>query len=756
MSNQILDTPWQRQVESQFEPYDVLCFLALPSRKHLFIKRSEISDDTYKMLSQWNSTDNIYLAQNTFQESLVIRDKHPDVPPRSVNYKDAKLGRTKENVKTIRTVYLEVDENGVAVKARIMADPRLPQPHIVLESSPNKFQFMWFVTDMDAASQESLLKAMVTEFGCDPACVDATRVLRLAGYKNLKPSYKVDGVSPLVRIVNTCDAPRYRREDFKIKLSVAPALTSPSDTSTQTTTELLRSTASAIESVLAEAAIVHSARMRWNAADLKWQLAACPWAQNHTKIPGVFTDGDAMVGLHASGAPDFKCLHGHCADKGWAQFRAHLEKNLGRTVNVVPNSAVIAFPASPITVSRAQVPTTCGAAENVVPIEIVPTLGDIPDMPDAVLDGRLGEICQRILVPQFPMAYAWPTLVTVAGVMVPRDVPPQTAESGSFVFGSETRTNLYTAPVGPIHSGKSQAIDWARKTLGLPGENYSDIKAGSAEGLLLKMSRLPRADSRLMDIDEWKHYFEKASIDKSSFMTILNTNFYKNCVNMVIARGKEISIDCAISWIGGIVFEEYGTVVGAAALGGFYDRLYQSICPSNYVHYYKPWDGIPEAVSPVAVKIDGSVWEVTRQWQKENPALGRELEISVRVATICASFDGRRVLTGKDMESGAPRANMEYQSWVRTKLKPNAGENPNAQCANAITTWLQSHAPKGEWVDMVDLKRGLNYSRMRLGPTVFASAVMGLASPISNTIELKTVKRTNGKPQNLVRLVDDK
>src|SRR5580692_9524235 len=69
------------------------------------------------------------------------------------------------------------------------------------------------------------------------------------------------------------------------------------------------------------------------------------------------------------------------------------------------------------------------------------------DMPDSVLDGRLGEICQKRMVPIYPVAYAWPALVTVAGALVQR---------GPKGF---PRTNLYPCLAGDKATGKSSSID---------------------------------------------------------------------------------------------------------------------------------------------------------------------------------------------------------------------------------------------------------------------------------------------------------
>jgi hypothetical protein len=50
------------------------------------------------------------------------------------------------------------------------------------------------------------------------------------------------------------------------------------------------------------------------------ELAACPWADEHTT-----GRGGAAVMIHASGAFDFTCLHAHCGRRDWRDFRATME-----------------------------------------------------------------------------------------------------------------------------------------------------------------------------------------------------------------------------------------------------------------------------------------------------------------------------------------------------------------------------------------------------------------------------------------------
>ena len=97
----------------------------------------------------------------------------------------------------------------------------------------------------------------------------------------------------------------------------------------------------------------------------------------------------------------------------------------------------------------------------------------LPDMPDSVFDGALGEICQNRLK-DFPIAYAYPAILTAASVLVrPNE--------------STLRTNLYTSLVGAVHTGKSESIDRANFQMALRPPFLAQIKAGSAEGLLAKL-----------------------------------------------------------------------------------------------------------------------------------------------------------------------------------------------------------------------------------------------------------------------------
>ncbi len=94
--------------------------------------------------------------------------------------------RTKEDIESIRHVYLDLDQGGAQALEAIENSNAVPKPNYVLNSSPEKHQVVWKVEGMGLEEAEGLLHAMAREFGGDPAATDATRVLRLPGFANKK------------------------------------------------------------------------------------------------------------------------------------------------------------------------------------------------------------------------------------------------------------------------------------------------------------------------------------------------------------------------------------------------------------------------------------------------------------------------------------------------------------------------------------------------------------------------------------------
>lgn len=104
--------------------------------------------------------------------------------------KDGAYSRTKENIKDIRHVYLDLDRNGDQSLEAIRTSFEVPAPNFVLDTSPGKHQVVWKVADVNQDQAESLLHSLANQFDGDLAATDTARVLRLPGFANRKLAYQ--------------------------------------------------------------------------------------------------------------------------------------------------------------------------------------------------------------------------------------------------------------------------------------------------------------------------------------------------------------------------------------------------------------------------------------------------------------------------------------------------------------------------------------------------------------------------------------
>jgi hypothetical protein len=296
------------------------------------------------------------------------------------------------------------------------------------------------------------------------------------------------------------------------------------------------------------------------------------------------------------------------------------------------------------------------------------------DMPDTVLDSRLGELCYTRMS-AFPRAYAWHAVLPVASVRVPR--------------AQGTRANLYSGLVGPVHSGKTQAIQYAEKLFGVESPIVMDMMCGSAEGLTKEVGDAA-GEPRLFSPDELGHLLEKSKIENSSYSFILNRAYSQTGFKVRMRHGQVANFNCELSIVGGLVEERFQDLFGAATTGGLYDRFIFGLCPGNFVFDYFPFDDVRATQSldhPVPVTIDSEVWKMKSQWRADNPGLNmRIVEHAIRAATVCASFDGRRILRASNL--GTAWEFIKYQTKIRKLLQPNPGKNFEAIVAHKILDYL--------------------------------------------------------------------
>jgi len=124
--------------------------------------------------------------------------------------KDGAYTRTKQSLKEIRHVYLDIDRNGDQAIELIRTSLVVPTPNFVLNTSPGKYQVVWRIEGANLQQAESLLHAMASHFGGDFAATDASRVLRLPGFANHKLAFEF-----VVQVVQASDAV-YSLRDFSL------------------------------------------------------------------------------------------------------------------------------------------------------------------------------------------------------------------------------------------------------------------------------------------------------------------------------------------------------------------------------------------------------------------------------------------------------------------------------------------------------------------------------------------------------------
>ena len=146
--------------------------------------------------------------------------------------KDGASGRTKDNIKEVRHVYLDLDEDAKAALANIRDSLDAPPPNFVLDTSPGKHQVVWKIEGVDIEQAESLLHSLANQFGGDSAATDATRVLRLPGFVNRKyaldPEFSVQAHQECNRV--------YSLRDFTIREDSPDAARRPEDAHSTTRT----------------------------------------------------------------------------------------------------------------------------------------------------------------------------------------------------------------------------------------------------------------------------------------------------------------------------------------------------------------------------------------------------------------------------------------------------------------------------------------------------------------------------------------
>lgn len=110
-------------------------------------------------------------------------------------------GRSAKDVRSVRALFIDTDG------APFPTDLPL-QPHLVVQSSPNKYHLYWLVNDVTLSDFGTLQQALAEHYGTDPSVRDLPRVMRLPGF------YHCKGEPVMVQLLEARDHASYNPADI--------------------------------------------------------------------------------------------------------------------------------------------------------------------------------------------------------------------------------------------------------------------------------------------------------------------------------------------------------------------------------------------------------------------------------------------------------------------------------------------------------------------------------------------------------------
>ena len=356
------------------------------------------------------------------------------------------------------------------------------------------------------------------------------------------------------------------------------------------------------------------------------------------------------------------------------------------------------------------------------------------DLPVECLDGWLGDIC-RTRMADYPLAYAWPALLTAASVLVTKSLMP------------DWRANVFTGLIGPVGSGKTCAFNEAFRLLGLKDKPLAQVadtevvrlKSGSGEGMAQKLGD-QNGDSKLVFVDELEHLMKKVNIKGSTFANTLDDAYTTDAQMTTVEHRKEVPLNVRLSLAGGVPEQGFSEIFGAGTVGGLHSRFMFGVCPNSYPGYcWVPPQGGPVldrdatdefsvTARPSRIEIDQSVWAEKIRWQRELKLHGRAVEIALKAATIAACFDNRGTLTADQL--GPALAFARYQDAGHRRFEPNPGKNDDACLESDITKYMQDRAADGHWINRRKMLKEVNAHRYGSGVTNRVLAAMSASMVI--------------------------
>lgn len=221
-----------------------------------------------------------------------------------------------------RRSYRHVYEAWVVVCDDIGTKARAPAlaPSYIIETSADNYQYGYFIEPWDVTTGEgrveydAVLYSLVKAGHNDPGARGASRVVRLPGSLHRtgfvstvvewapERIWELEGLLPAMRV----------EKDYPVSGRLHDGPPGKHKRLVDVTDPAYR--------WLADNWTVRGVSNEWVYID-------CPWRSEHTdKAQGATSTAYSPEDFGSHAAPAFKCLHGHCAGRGLAAFRAWLEE----------------------------------------------------------------------------------------------------------------------------------------------------------------------------------------------------------------------------------------------------------------------------------------------------------------------------------------------------------------------------------------------------------------------------------------------
>jgi hypothetical protein len=202
----------KHEAKRDMSPVTYIRWLFEPSDRLAVLVRNRERGETAQRIAPAGK-----ITEDSFQQWLRFKNEKQsaDIYVGMNPLKPEARARTKEDIHSIRHLYLDLDHDAERSLAAVGQSNLVPPPNAVIATSPNKFQLVWRVEEFPQEQAEAVLRAMARKFGGDPAATDSTRVLRLPGFVNRK--YDVD----FIVTAEIRNEQRYAPHNFRLKTDPA-------------------------------------------------------------------------------------------------------------------------------------------------------------------------------------------------------------------------------------------------------------------------------------------------------------------------------------------------------------------------------------------------------------------------------------------------------------------------------------------------------------------------------------------------------